>query len=290
MKKLNLKNFNLNTLFLIVYFFLAIIVLFVIWYPKSAKTSEGKLEYEKIEDGENKCLDIYLNEISYYLSVDNFNELVGKVDKTFMQNNNLNESNLKDYLIQNNMIGENPIIKSSTFSKQGDNVYVYRIKYTINGIHRIVNITESFPYQYVISFEQDSLPIIDNSNDESSNNGVNRTITSNDVEYEVTKEKVKENGITYSIKITNHSDKNVELSFDNISNVYVIMEDESRINIGGAVISSSDENTLTPNSSLKKDLYFSIPSSEQYNINSINIKNIKIGDEIKSISINIKNM
>ena len=48
MKKLNLKNFNLNTLFLIVYFFLAIIVLFVIWYPKSAKTSEGKLEYEKI--------------------------------------------------------------------------------------------------------------------------------------------------------------------------------------------------------------------------------------------------
>ena len=41
-------------------------------------------------------------------------------------------------------------------------VYVYRFKYTCNNVSKYVNVIETKPYEYTLSFEQNSIPIVNN--------------------------------------------------------------------------------------------------------------------------------
>ena len=63
------------------------------------------------------------------------------------------------------------------------------------------------------------------------------------------------------------------------------MSDGKRANMGGTVI-SSDEDILTPGSSLEKELFFAVSSQDQNKIQSIRLQQVKIGDESKIVSIN----
>ncbi len=282
----NKKTFNISVAFVIVYIILAIIILVIIWYPKNQNNFSGEMEYTNVTDGEKRCQDLYLSQIRFYLKDQNSDELIKKLDKSFMENNNLNENNYKEFLLNNNIIGKNPILKESSFSKQGDNVYVYRIKYYLNGYQRFVNVIETYPYQFTISFEQDSLPLINNSSNETTTKASVKNNNIDNVKYQVSKTSVRDNGVTYTLTITNNSDKNIEFNFDNITNVSVILNNGKSANLGAAVI-SSDEDVLTPGSSLKKELFFAVSSSDQDKITSIRIQNVKIGDEKKTISINL---
>lgn len=282
----NKKTFNMSIAFVIVYIILAIIILVIIWYPKNQNNFSGEMEYTNVTDGEKRCQDLYLSQIRFYLKDKNSDELIKKLDKSFMENNNLNENNYKEFLLNNNIIGKNPILKESSFSKQGDNVYVYRIKYYLNGYQRFVNVIETYPYQFTISFEQDSLPLINNSSNETTTKASVKNNNIDNVKYQVSKTSVRDNGVTYTLTITNNSDKNIEFNFDNITNVSVILNNGKSANLGAAVI-SSDEDVLTPGSSLKKELFFAVSSSDQDKITSIRIQNVKIGDEKKTISINL---
>lgn len=282
----NKKTFNMSIAFVIVYIILAIIILVIIWYPKNQNNFSGEMEYTNVTDGEKRCQDLYLSQIRFYLKDKNSGELIKKLDKSFMENNNLNENNYKEFLLNNNIIGKNPILKESSFSKQGDNVYVYRIKYYLNGYQRFVNVIETYPYQFTISFEQDSLPLINNSSNETTTKASVKNNNIDNVKYQVSKTSVRDNGVTYTLTITNNSDKNIEFNFDNITNVSVILNNGKSANLGAAVI-SSDEDVLTPGSSLKKELFFAVSSSDQDKITSIRIQNVKIGDEKKTISINV---
>lgn len=282
----NKKTFNISVAFVIVYIILAIIILVIIWYPKNQNNFSGEMEYTNVTDGEKRCQDLYLSQIRFYLKDQNSDELIKKLDKSFMENNNLNENNYKEFLLNNNIIGKNPILKESSFSKQGDNVYVYRIKYYLNGYQRFVNVIETYPYKFTISFEQDSLPLINNSSNETTTKASVKNNNIDNVKYQVSKTSVRDNGVTYTLTITNNSDKNIEFNFDNITNVSVILNNGKSANLGAAVI-SSDEDVLTPGSSLKKELFFAVSSSDQDKITSIRIQNVKIGDEKKTISINL---
>lgn len=282
----NKKTFNISVAFVIVYIILAIIILVIIWYPKNQNNFSGEMEYTNVTDGEKRCQDLYLSQIRFYLKDQNSDELIKKLDKSFMENNNLNENNYKEFLLNNNIIGKNPILKESSFSKQGDNVYVYRIKYYLNGYQRFVNVIETYPYQFTISFEQDSLPLINNSSNETTTKASVKNNNIDNVKYQVSKTSVRDNGVTYTLTITNNSDKNIEFNFDNITNVSVILNNGKSANLGAAVI-SSDEDVLTPGSSLKKELFFAVSSSDQDKITSIRIQNVKIGDKKKTISINL---
>ena len=64
------------------------------------------------------------------------------------------------------------------------------------------------------------------------------------------------------------------------------MSDGKIANLGGAVI-SSDEDSLTPNSYLEKELFFAVSSTDQNKIKTIRIQNVKIGDEKKTVNISV---
>ncbi len=130
------------------------------------------------------------------------------------------------------------------------------------------------------------MPLINNSSNETTTKASVKNNNIDNVKYQVSKTSVRDNGVTYTLTITNNSDKNIEFNFDNITNVSVILNNGKSANLGAAVI-SSDEDVLTPGSSLKKELFFAVSSSDQDKITSIRIQNVKIGDEKKTISINL---
>ena len=286
----NKKTFNFTLLFIIAYAVLAVLVIIYIWWPKGNDSivSNSKFTYEDIDEKE-KAIDIYKTKIMTFLTENDLEQLYQKLDEDYKAEKNITEKNYQTFLEESGFISKNGIsIGECTVNIQKDDVYVYRFKYTCNNVSKYVNVIETKPYEYTLSFEQNSIPIVNNTytetNEGTISNSTKTTIIDN-IKYEVTKNTLRENGITYTLKITNNSDKNVEYNFDNITNVTAIMSDGKRANMGGAVI-SADEDILTPGSSLEKELFFAISSQDQNKIKTIRLQQVKIGDESKTVSIN----
>ena len=286
----NKKTFNFTLLFIIAYAVLAVLVIIYIWWPKGNDSivSNSKFTYEDIDEKE-KAIDIYKTKIMTFLTENDLEQLYQKLDEDYKAEKNITEKNYQAFLEESGFISKNGIsIGECTVNIQKDDVYVYRFKYTCNNVSKYVNVIETKPYEYTLSFEQNSIPIVNNTYTETNEGTISsstKTTIIDNIKYEVTKNTLRENGITYTLKITNNSDKNVEYNFDNITNVTAIMSDGKRANMGGAVI-SADEDILTPVSSLEKELFFAISSQDQNKIKTIRLQQVKIGDESKTVSIN----
>lgn len=293
----NKKTFNFTTLFIVVYAILAIIVLLFIWWPKDRLNNvNGNFKYSDV-DQEQMAIDIYKTELTPLLSKKNMDKLYEKLNYNYMAQNSITKDNYKSFLETCNYISDSVNIIECSVSRQGNDIYIYKFKYSSNNEIHYVNLIESFPYEYSLSFEQDTIPIVDNTSsisniennsksEETSNNSNTKTSVIDDIVYEIKVNTIRDNGISYTLKITNNSDKNAEYNFDNITNVSAIMSDGKIANMGGTVI-SSEEDIVTPNGSLEKDLFFAISSQDQYKIKTIRILNAKIGEEKKTINISM---
>lgn len=286
----NKKTFNFTLLFIIAYAVLAVLVIIYIWWPKgnSSIVSNSKFIYEDIDEKE-KAIDIYKTKIISLLAEKDLNQLYQKLNEEYKSEKNITEKNYQAFLEESGFISNNGIsVGECTVNIQKADVYVYRFNYTCNNVSKYVNVIETKPYEYTLSFEQNSIPIVNNTYTETNEGTISsstKTSIIDNIKYEVTKTTLRENGITYTLKITNNSDKNVEYNFDNITNVTAIMSDGKRANMGGTVI-SADEDILTPGSSLEKELFFAISSQDQNKIKTIRLQQVKIGDESKTVSIN----
>ncbi len=285
----NKKTFNFTLLFIIAYAVLAVLVIIYIWWPKGNDSivSNSKFTYEDIDEKE-KAIDIYKTKIISLLAEKDLNQLYQKLNEEYKSEKNITEKNYQAFLEEAGFISNNGIsVGECTVNIQKADVYVYRFNYTCNNVSKYVNVIETKPYEYTLSFEQNSIPIVNNTYTETNEGTISsstKTTIIDNIKYEVTKTILRENGITYTLKITNNSDKNVEYNFDNITNVTAIMSDGKRANMGGAVI-SADEDILTPGSSLEKELFFAISSQDQNKIKTIRLQQVKIGDERKTVSI-----
>lgn len=287
----NKKVFNYTILFVVIYGILAILVLLWIWWPKNSN-NKFSTDFKYVDvDEEKKASDMYALKIKPLLAKKDLPLLYSKLNFAYKKQYNLNENTYQSFLEGKNYISQNIDIIESSINIQDDDVYVYRYKYKSNGYICYVNVIETKPYEYTLSFEQDTIPIVNNSSNNSSENSSsntsNVTISNiDDVKYELSKERITENSITYILEITNNSDKTIEYKLDNITNVLAILSDGRIANLGGAVV-TSDDYVLTPNSYLKKELFFPISSVDQNKIESIKIKNVRIGDEKKTINIDV---
>jgi uncharacterized protein YkuJ len=205
--------------------------------------------------------------------------LYEKTSAEYLKKYNITKDNFKQYMESNKFISKNPTLKSSTVLKQDNDVYVYRVEYlTYGGVKKYVNIIETKPYEYKLSFEQDTIPI-------SSNNS--RSYTKDGIVYLVTKSEIRDNSITYKLTITNKGDKTIKYNFDNIDNVYIVLEDNKQVKLGSTIVSSNEE-ILTPNSTITKDFFFAIGTDYHDNIKKIVIKSVEIDGEYKDVVITLK--
>ena len=288
----NKKTFNYSVLFGIVYGGLVIVALLWIWWPKSSRVFEGSEKYTKV-NGNQKAIDIYTVKLKKLLSKGNLEELYSRLDLNYVMENNITKDNYQDFLEQRGYISDKINIISSTVNVQENDTYVYRFLYS-NGVKKnnYVNVIETEPYKYTLSFEQEEIPNISKTNGQNTGNlevsesSSDKVTIIDDIKYSVSKKTIRENGITYLLRITNNGDEEVRYKFDNVTNVSVVLDNGKEAYLGGAVM-TSDEDNISPKGWLEKELFFSVRSTDQNRIKCIKIKNVRIGDNKKTIKINV---
>ena len=286
----NKKTFNFSILFIVVYGILVLLALIWIWFPKNKKQSNVALKYDVI-DSNQKAIDIYTVKLKELLSKGNLEELYSRLDLNYVMENNITKDNYQDFLEQRGYISDKINIISSTVNVQENDTYVYRFLYS-NGVKKnnYVNVIETEPYKYTLSFEQEEIPNISKTNGQNTGNlevsesSSDKVTIIDDIKYSVSKKTIRENGITYLLRITNNGDE--EVRFDNVTNVSVVLDNGKEAYLGGAVM-TSDEDNISPKGWLEKELFFSVRSTDQNRIKCIKIKNVRIGDNKKTIKINV---
>lgn len=288
----NKKTFNFSILFIVVYGILVLLALIWIWFPKNKKQSNVALKYDVI-DSNQKAIDIYTVKLKKLLSKGNLEELYSRLDLNYVMENNITKDNYQDFLEQRGYISDKINIISSTVNVQENDTYVYRFLYS-NGVKKnnYVNVIETEPYKYTLSFEQEEIPNISKTNGQNTGNlevsesSSDKVTIIDDIKYSVSKKTIRENGITYLLRITNNGDEEVRYKFDNVTNVSVVLDNGKEAYLGGAVM-TSDEDNISPKGWLEKELFFSVRSTDQNRIKCIKIKNVRIGDNKKTIKINV---
>lgn len=286
----NKKTFNYSVLFGIVYGVLVIVALIWIWWPKSSRVFEGSEKYTKVNVNQ-KSIDIYSIKLKKLLSKGDVDELYEKLSLDYISANNLTKDNYIKFLEERGFLANTIDIISSNVNIQDEGIYVYRFLYSNSNGNFYANVIETKPYEYTISFDQNQLPNLEttkelNSNLEVQEYSSDKITFIDNVKYSVRKKTIRDNGITYTLKITNNGNQEVRYKFDNITNVSVVFDDGKEAYLGGVVL-TSDEDILTENGYLEKDLFFAVDIQDQNKIRYIKIKNVRIDDEKKNVKINV---
>ena len=202
------------------------------------------------------------------------------MQSSFLTSQNLNESNFKSYLEQNNLISKNIVFTSYSVIEKND-IYVYRINYNVNDdngnliANKVVNVIEDKPYSYTISFDQESVSLLESYN-------ISRVV--NNIRFDIVCLNSTTESIKFKIVISNDNDKDVLVNFDNVSDVVLILNDNTFVKMAASVVSGDNE-TLTKGSSITKEAFFPIGLQDQGQIKSISFGNVRIGNVEEVITL-----
>ncbi len=241
-------------------------------------TDINKYTTSSLEDNEVETASDYFSQVKELLVIGNYDELFEKVDTDYLTSEGFDKNSLYEYLIKNNLIGNSSdeiVQLSIQTASQENNVTIYRIKYKMKYYIGYVNLIETFPYEYTISFLQDTIPtVVDH----------NYTRTVDGITFEITESARREESITYRVKITNNNEENVEFNFNTIANVGLVIDNSSVIKQTSTSLSSK-KNELTKESYLVRNMYFPINMQYQNNITGMIFYNVKIGNNTNDLIV-----
>lgn len=272
-----LQNYLLFGVFLLVILCIASVI--YIWFFDKSNLTDSNVTTYTLTDFKAKTYDIYSTEVKRLLLPQNTQQLFDKMQSSFLTENKLNKDNFKDYLERNNLISDEIILTGYSVVDK-DDIYVYRINYSVytDGVlvaNKIVNVIESKPYSYTLSFDQESVSFLKN---------LSLVKEYDDIKFNISCIQSNTDSIKFKIIITNNNEKNVVVDFDNVTNVVLILEDNTFVKMAASVVSSDDE-ILTNGSTITKEAYFAIGLENQAKIKSINFGSVKIGDEDEVITL-----
>lgn len=281
---MNLKNKNDKLFLIMVFFIIAVIVflivsLFFIW---RGKDDDGGLTSYSYSGFEDKVVTMYQKQVQILLKQSNVKLLAEKLDDEFLSNNNLSRDNLdklRNYLNSKGLLSKNraSITNYTTSINNETGVVVYRFKYyNLNGYTRYINLIETQPYVYTLSFDEVSTLT-----------SAKRNIidSSNKIKFELNLRESTTNYLKYNLKITNENDEIVKFDFNNVSSVELLLSNGKTEKLSSVIASSEEDFELTKNSYLNQELFFNINLEEQGNIKSIIFYNVLIGEQNKNIKI-----
>ncbi len=262
-----------------------IISMFAIWSPKKGNKKEsidGRKKVYSYNDNENfkeKTFNLYKSEVKRLLMPINTKQLYEKLDKDYLNKNNLNSDNIAKFLNDNNLLSNNIDFRNYIAIENGD-TYIYRIMYnTFDDRNRIlsscvINLIEEKPFSYTLSFESDSLDIL--------KHNVTRTVEG--INFSIKNVENTKNSAKFEIIIKNTNEKDIELNFDDVNNVMLVLKNGNQIKMSAAVI-SADEDVLTKGSSVEKEAFFNVNLEEQGLIKAIKFNKVKVNGKEQNITV-----
>lgn len=260
---------------------IVIIVLINIWAPsKSTKNKNLSFTYnDEIEYKKKGYMAIY-NDVRSMLFESNVSTLYEKMDQDFLNENLLTKDNFKDYLVKNNLIGKNIKFISYNYYEGSENV-TYIVKYSLTDSTgttqtKTINIIESSPYDYTLSFDTYSIPTKDS---------LDINVTVEGLEIKVSLIERRENYIKLALTISNVSENTVNIDFRDLNTVYLQLSNNRDVKQTGIVTSDSANITLNNGSYVNRELTFNVNLDNQSLIKSMVFSNIKINSKTKTIKV-----
>ncbi len=249
------------------YIVIILVVIVMIWKPKSS-TEKEVIKYEEYnQESTNKDMaNYYFNKI-----VNSFDEVVeNHMSEEYLEYTNKTIDNIKNEI----KIDGTSIISGLNARQMGE-YYVYSSKINYVGGSTQINVIEEYPYEYKVTFgtfvkyDQDSYSNLSNGI------AVKRNSVYYDQEY-----------LEFDITFTNEENEYVKFDFANAENIYITTNDGQKHYLSNNVLTSED-NTITKGGMLNRKFVFAIATSVQSNMNSLTFDNVSVDGEIKTIIISI---
>ncbi len=216
----------------------------------------------------------YENIVKNLLNARNTEELYNKLDANYITKNNLNQENVKSFLIDNGLVGNSVAIISSEVFQQ-DEIYIFRYYYKNYSDNKYVNVIEISPNEYYISFDQE-IGDIDTSQ-------IRYSSDIDNIYFDLSLVEKSEDSVKFLIKVLNQGEFDVFVDFNDINTFSLIKENGDIYKLSGVV--AQDNNLIQPNSSITRELYFSINSEDYNECIGMQVLNININGENKDIII-----
>lgn len=216
----------------------------------------------------------YATMLPNILSVRNSDSLFEKMNETYISKYNLTKENVKSFLLENNLIGNDVnVISYDSFSNDG--VVVFRYYYKNYSNYRYVNVIETNPGVYTISFEQELNDI------DTTSMTYKGSLEGIDFELRLTEK--SEDSARFILNVANNSNNDVFIDFNDINTFSLLNNDGTQYKISGIV--AEDIGDLHPKSTITRELFFSINSQDYKNCRGLQILNIRINGENKALVI-----
>lgn len=271
-KKMNKRKLILYIISIIFYIACFFFLIVVIWNPKN--NGKGISRYDSNVNYYDNMSKVYLGKLNMLLLSSNVDKLYDVIDKSYINNNNLTVENFKEYLIKKRLVGDTINIYEYTYTQSNDiSVFVY--KYRCTGFERTVNVIETKPYEYTISFEQNYIPGI-SSIAKADSYGLNITIENT---------KRTESNIQYKISIKNNSNQKVGIDLTTIYKVSLLMNDGNLVNMISTYSDNNTPDVIGNNETVEKEVIFAIPSSYHGKIKAFVIKDVDFSGTKKDIQV-----
>ncbi len=257
-----------------------LIVIIFIWSPTFKKfqnsninTYDDTITYEKIMD------EYYTKYLNNCLNIANFDILYDKIDRDYISSLNIENTkeSVKNYLRDNGLISSDINILDIDYSTDGE-VNIFRVLYKSYNLNKYVNIKETEPYNFTITFEQQELnSLINKKNIKASINSVIynvETLSSND------------KSIRYKITIENKSNDEYLFDFSALNSVQLVYDDFNYINMASIANSANIDYKLTPGSTKTVEVLFNISFSNQIRINKLILNDVYVNNKKTKIELN----
>lgn len=252
-----------------------------IWRPlfKNIETSSLN-RYDSTITYENMMKSYYSLYLEKYLKINNFDELYKHIDQQYLsQIGDKSEEELKDYLLTNGFISSKITINEIHYSNIDSTSALYRVFYTSNSGNKYVNISETDPYKFTISFEQDNISNLSSKKD--------IIITEDMVKYTFKLIDSDNNSVRYKLTIENNSDKQYDYDFSALNSIQIIYGENSYMNMASVANSSTVKYDVSPGSSKSIEILYNLPFENQMSVKGFYIRNVKIDNTSYNIKLEL---
>lgn len=256
-------------------------VIILIWTPffKNIETSSLN-RYDSDKTYESMMKNYYSKLAENYLKINNFDYLYDYISEDYKTNINASSKDeIKNYLISNGLISSNITINQVSYSNIDETSAIYRVFYTSNLGNRYMNITETEPYKFTLSFEQNDVSTLSNNQ--------NIEFNKNMVKYSFKLVEADNSSVRYSLTIDNMSDNQYEFSFSALNSIQLIYNETSYMNMASVANSSSVKYDISPGSSKSIEILFNLPFENQMNVSGFLFRDVNIDGTYHNIKLEI---
>lgn len=259
-----------------------LVVLVIIWKPASSTGIEQNLNVVQVtEDYDKVQEESYTDFLKRVLLTYNYEELYKYVSQDWLKQVEMDHDSLKDWLINEGIIGrEVPNITEVTPVVTNEvSVYRFKVIPAETSFAKYVIINEKTPGSFDVSFEQQAISSLANQEYKE---------TTESGEYKCTVKAVLNNVLQLDVEVKNTTDAEVYFDLASGNDVKLCLNDGTTVNATDISCALGDEVLLNPGSSFKVRLTFFISLEKQNMIDKVKFTYVRSNNTMVDAYVTLK--